>query len=196
MNPDYFRLDVPERTLLRIPTVWVAAVDAPVDVTLYDSNRDVIDSWNGKGEIVVQPPERSRCFLGVTGADQTRYTIGSGCVVEKGLRIGPFEEELSLIPKWWGDPPPTRLTDPISRYALELDPRDGDAVVFETDPALVAVSVLDAAGEILRRAEAVEGGLRLETSDLEPGTYVIAVEVDHEAADGLVPSLRSVPPVR
>ena len=196
VNPDYFRLDVPERALLRIPTVWVDSVDAPVDVTLYDSNRAVIGSWHRRGEIVIQPPERSTCFLEVTGADQTRYTIRSGCVVEKGLRLGPLEEELSLIPKWWGDPPPTRLTDRISHYALELDPRDGDAVVFETDPALVAVSVLDNAGEILRRAEAVEGGLRLETSDLEPGTYVIAVDVDQDAANGLVPGLRSVPPTR
>ena len=69
-------------------------------------------------------------------------------------------------------------------------------MVFETDPALVAVSVLDDAGEVLRRAEMVEGGLRLDTGDLEPGTYVIAVDVDREAANGLVPALRSVPPVR
>lgn len=100
VNPDYFRLDVPERTLLRIPTVWVDSVDAPVDVTLYDSNRDVIDSWHSKGEIVIQPPERTTCFLEVTGADQTRYTIRSGCVVEKGLRLGPLAEELRPIPKW------------------------------------------------------------------------------------------------
>ena len=42
INSDYFALEVPDSSVFRIPTLTIANTDLPLDVTLYDSARQVI----------------------------------------------------------------------------------------------------------------------------------------------------------
>ncbi len=77
INPDYYALEVPESSVFRIPTVTVGNTDVPLDVTLYDSARHVIQTWSNRRSVGVVPPEKTRCYLKVSGSTVNRYTIST-----------------------------------------------------------------------------------------------------------------------
>jgi hypothetical protein len=191
VNEDFFRLEVPQRTIFTRPAVTISDADRPLDLTLYDERRVELARWSGVREQTVHPPEWSTCYLKVTGADVTRYRIGTRMTVDTHVIPGPWQE-IEVIPKWWGDPPPLVLIDEISHYLHEIGPvGHGPALVFDAEPDALRIELIDRTGEVIREAQQTAAGLALETQDLEEGPYVVQLT---RRTDATVP-VRVVPPL-
>lgn len=191
-NDDWFRLDVPDAMVFSKPTVSVFDADRPVDVVLYDASRTVLGSWLGVRDLTEHPPPGSQCYLRVSSKQVTRYRISTRMTADARNIPGPLQEELELIPKWWGAPPPVELVNPISHYLHEVGDRgDGPGLLFDAVADDLRIELLDAEDSVIREAHEVSGGaLLLDTEDLEPGAYVVRVT---RYADGA--TLRMLPPM-
>ena len=133
INDDYFRLLVPAVDVLSRPFISIQSIDAAVDVTLYDGRQEVLQNWSNVRDIISYPPENTTCFLKVSASTESRYRISTGMRVDPRAIPGPLQEELEILPKWWGDPPPLQLKDIVSHYVVQVNENrgEGEAIVFE-----------------------------------------------------------------
>ena len=195
INPDYFELRVPESSVFHTPTVTIADTDHPLDATLYDSGRQVIGQWTNQRQISVEPPGNSTCYLVITGRRPTRYSITTGLRLQKDALPGPHQKALDYLPKWWGDPGQQVVVRGLeSYYAVSVgeDRGDGLAIAFERPGEAVRIQLLDREGNLVFEAEPDERSLRLDTSAIQPGTYLLRVARE----DGAEPlELRMIPPI-
>ena len=197
VNPDYYRFDVGPVSVFRIPTVTISQTDRPVTVTLYDAARRVIQTWANVRDATVLPPANTTCYLLVTGASATRYTIAFKLKVDKDAIPGPWQEELEIFPKWWGDPPPLKLKQFEHHFFVNVgaDRGDGDAIVFEQPAAPVTVELLDLEGNVVRQGDEVGGRPTIDTRGVERGRYLLRVARDGGNRTGTL-SLRLASPMR
>ncbi len=177
INPDYYELEVPAASVFRIPTVTIAHTDAPVDVTLFDSGRAEIRSWNDVRSVDIVPPASTTCYLKVHGDVVTRYTIRTSLKFDRDAVPGPFQEELEIIPKWWGDPPPFRIFDKEKVFGVTVgeDRSDGDFLAFERPSEEVTVELLALDGTTVGEAVATPDAIRVRTGGLAPGNYALRI---------------------
>ena len=203
VNPDYYRLEVPESSVFRIPTVRLSGTDAPVDVTLYDAARRVVRRWPQTRGVDIAPPPKTVCFLEVSGAAPTRYRLDLRLKVDKDALPGPLQEEVVVLPPWWGDPR-LELRDRVQHYLIDvkaLDAEQGGRIVFEQPAESVRLDLLDAAGNLVRQGTgaAADGRPEMSTGGVDPGAYVLRVsrETDAAAAAARLPllQLRLAPPI-
>jgi hypothetical protein len=197
VNPDYYRFDAGETSVFRIPTVTISQTDRPVTVTLYDEARRVIQTWANVRDATVLPPANTTCYLLVTGASATRYTIAFKLNVDKDAIPGPWQEELEIFPKWWGDPPALKLKEFEHHFFVNVgaDRGDGDAIVFEQPAAPVTLQLLDLEGNVVRQSEQVGGRPTIDTRGVERGGYLLRVARDGGNRAGSL-SLRLASPTR
>jgi hypothetical protein len=200
VNRDIYRLEVPHSTVFREPTLTIRDSDEPLTVELLDADRRVLRRESGVTEATFRPPPESVGYLRVTGSSPTRYVIVTGLKVRSGVLPGPLQEELQVIPKYWGDPPPWRIRDEVTHWAVDLGRAEVDdgVLAFDLDDPAgeVLVELLDESGEVVRRAYAVAGedvGARavLDVADVDPGTKVLRVTRARAAGAAQV---RAVPP--
>ena len=197
INGDYYIFDVPASSVFRIPTLSVWNTDVPLDVTLFDAARNVIQSWTNVRAIDVKPPEKTTCYLKVSGNIVNRYSITVGLRVDPRAVPGPLQEELPLLPKWWGDPEPYRMFERERHFAVEIgiDRGDGDAIVFAGTEEPVRIELLDTSGNVVREAAPTGSGVQLDTSALTSGRYVVRVTRDSGIGGAASPvRLRLLPP--
>ena len=174
-----------------------------MDVELLTVAGTVIKSWLGITTLTVEPPPETTCFLHVSGNKPTRYWIGTGLRVKKGVLPGPLQKELEVLPKYWDDPPPFAIGYDLTHYALEVgeaERADGE-IAFEV-PTSVSLQLLNSTGEVVAEAmetptETAEGqkALVFDLHGLDSGTYALEVQVNssRESQKG---SLRMVVPPR
>jgi hypothetical protein len=178
VNPDFYELEVPDSTVFRIPTVRIDNTDLPLNVTLYDEARQVIQSWPNVRKVEITPPANSTCYLKVSGVTANRYTIQTTLKVDRDALPGPLEE-VDVIPKWWGDPPPLLIKELDKYFAVNVgeDRGDGRTIAFEKPEEAVSLTLLDLAGNVVRRGtEALDDRrVAVSTEDLEPGRYLLQV---------------------
>ena len=201
INPDFFRLKVPPPAAFRIPTVSIAQTDAPVEVMLFDASREIIQKWSNTRAVDVVPPSGSICFLRVSGLTPTRYTINVRLRVDEDAMPGPLEEEVSVIPPWWGDPMLT-LRDRVQHYLVDLgNESEREGIVFQPTATPLAIELLDTLGNVVRRGRvSADGRVAIDTNVLESGAYILRVA--REGSDGAMTSgklpvigLRLAPPI-
>jgi hypothetical protein len=85
VNEDYFALHVPPETNNRISQVSVYKADHPLDVSLYDSSQQLIQSWPNQKLVAIKPPAGAVSYLKVSGSKATRYKIGIGRWVDPAV---------------------------------------------------------------------------------------------------------------
>ena len=195
MNDDYFRLDVPAGLTVARPTVSVYDADQPLNITLYDTAHAVIDRWTGVRNMTTYPPRGDTCYLLVAGTVPSRYRIHARMTADPHIIPG-LVAPIDYLPKWWGNPPSFRLTDPVTHFVLPLNdqPDDGPAVAFERPDEPLILELLTMSGEVIREAEVVDGRLLVSTEGVDSGTYLLRVT----ALDGALSSpisLRTAPPL-
>ena len=195
MNDDYFRLDVPAGPEISRPTLSVFDADAALDVTLYDAAHTVLRSWRGIRDMSTEPARGSTSFIKVSGTVPTRYRIHARMTVDPHL-VPDLVAPLDYVPKWWGDPPPFRVTDEVTHFVVPVDESrdDGATIAFERPDAELRLELLSPDGEVLRIAEAVDNRLFVDTAGLDAGTYVLRASRPAPAA-GTPVELRTVPPL-
>lgn len=177
INPDYYELEVPESSVFRIPTITIANSDLPLDVALYDSTRQVIQTWSNVRSVDVVPPERSTCYLKVSGSTVNRYTITTRLKVDKRAIPGPLQEEVEVIPKWWGDPEPFRIFEREKYFLINVgdDRGEGKAIVFARPEEPARIELLDLAGKVITEAVSTRRGVEVDTSSMAPDRYLVRI---------------------
>lgn len=184
VNRDIYRLEVPHSTVFREPTLEIRDSDEPLTVELLDADRNVLQRESPVTKVTFKPPPESVGYLRVTGQSPTRYTIVTGLKVRSGALPGPMQEELEIIPKYWGDPPPWRIHDDVTHWAVDLGRAEVDdgLLVFDVDGPVgeVIFELLDDAGEVVRSAHAIPGDevsarATLELGDVGLGTKVLRI---------------------
>jgi hypothetical protein len=179
-NDDYYRLDVHRLSTVTVNLEW----------------------YNLIGRLYVEVETSDPQNVGPSAMTLTRSEAG-GTAVLLGLlapgycRVhipGPLERELDILPKWWGDPGPLVVRALEQYYAVTVgeDRGDGPAIVFERPDAAVRVQLLDIEGSLVCEAEPGETSLRVDTSAIQPGTYLLRVA--REEGTGQV-ALQMMPPV-
>lgn len=197
INPDYYALEVPESSVFRIPTVTIANTDLPLDVTLYNSARQVIQTWSNVRSVNVVPPENSTCYLKVSGSTVNRYTISTRLKVDARAIPGPLQEELELLPKWWGDPEPYRMFEREKYFAVNVgeDRGDGTAIVFARPEEPVRIELLDLDGNVVSEAAPTQKGVQIDTGGMAAGHYLVRVSRDAGVERAIkAVNLRLLPP--
>lgn len=180
INDDYYELEVPESSVFRAPTVTIANTDLPLDVTLYDSGRQVIGTWPNVRGAKVNPPANSTCYLKVSGSTVNRYTIATRLLADPRAVPGPLEEELELLPKWWGDPEPYRMFEVEKYFAVNIgeDRGDGNAIVFAHPEESVRIELMDLDGNVVSEAATTRKGVEIDTGGMANGHYLVRVSRD------------------
>lgn len=199
ISPDYFRFKAPRKNETEVPRIAISQTDSPIDVTLFDSARQVIRQWPQVRDLTLSPPEGKQCFLEVTGVAPTRYSLWVGMSLE--IRLPEVNQEsVPKIPKWWHDPV-LEVDDPVAYYFVEagVDPADGDRVVFQQPTEPVSLQLLNLAGEVVREGHAsVSGSLEVTTIGLERGSYILQVSRDGKETPNVLRTklkLHLVPPI-
>ena len=195
MNDDYFRLEVPSSSVFRQPKVSVFDADVPVTVTLFDATRQVIQSWPNVRRMSVKPPPDSTCYLKVTGSEPTRYFVSTGLFADPRNVPGPLQEELEVIPKWWGDPPPFRIRQAVETFIYELDGDAGEPLTFEPLTPDVRLELVDQTGALMRQAEERDGLSVIDTRGIDAGQYLLRVTRNVADPQAGMPALKLAPPI-
>jgi hypothetical protein len=109
---------------------------------------------------------------------------------------GPIEEELDLVPKWWGNPSPLILKDRVTHYVLDVNGHrgDGDAIAFQIPDDAVRLELIDHGSGSVRDARAIDGKPVIDTAGLAAGSYVLRVSKQSETPRAVV-ELRTAPPL-
>jgi hypothetical protein len=194
-NPDYFELHTPAHQLLQVPLVRIEALDARVDVRLYDSAGVEVASWPGQRMVRFRPDEDTVTVLEVRGAVQTRYHLTVGLELDRDAMPDPFQRPYDPIPGWWDGPWEGRLRGPEQYFSVQVEPREmlGRDLRFETTAASARLVLHHLDGKAVREARRDGDVLSLDVTDLEAGHYVVQAVV--EEAD-VLSVLRTMRPTR
>lgn len=198
INDDYFLLDVPDAsTVFHIPEVSIFDADIPLNITLYDAARNVIQQWTGVRQVTAYPPGNSTCYLKVTAAGVSRYWISTKITYDADAVPGPQQKPFEIIPDWWFAADPVWIREPEHHVIVEVHtrPGDGGALVFEHSGDPVTIELLDRAGDVIARGEGAEGRVSIETDDIEAGAYVMRIKQERGTSGSPV-RLSRVPPLR
>lgn len=170
IDEDFFVLDVPSSSVLRIPTVILSDTDTPITVELFDAARHLIQRWAGIRKVELLPPPETTCFLHVSGAAPTRYRMQIALRVQKGVLPGPHQVDTVHLPKWWGDPPPFEIYEEVTQYLTEVgsEPTEDPGLRFRSRAGEVAVKVFDMNGGLV-----AEGINEVSTAGLARGNYLV-----------------------
>lgn len=195
MDRDYFVFDAPARQGRVLPWIGLTS-EVPVDVTLYNDDRAVIEQWSDKKELEIRPPESARSYLKVSGSDPTRYSLTVSMLAEFRLGDHPTYE---VLPEWWTDPAHIQFVNHEVQYSVELTDGNfsdgvpvGEPIVFALDsdePIEAELVTSDAA--VVRRAIVRDNVVTIDTAGLEPGSFMLRLTTS-EAAEPA--SLRLVAP--
>ena len=128
----------------------------------------------------VVPPQKSTCYLEVSGSTVNRYTITTRLKVDGRALPGPLQVEFEPLPKWWGDPEPYRMVGQEKYFAVSVgeDRGDGRAIVFDRPEEPVRIELLDLAGNVVSEASPTANGVRIDTTNVAPGRYLVRVSRD------------------
>ena len=198
INEDYFVLEVPDAsTVFHVPEVSIFDADIPLNVTLYNVSRNVIQQWTGVRKLSAYPPGNSTCYLKVTAGAVTRYRISTRITYDRNAIPGPRQRPYEVIPDWWLGADPMFVREPEHHAIVEVHtrPADGEALVFEHSGEPVVVQLLDRAGEVIRQSEELDGRLSIDTAGMEAGPYLMRVTREH-GGPGSPVRLSRVPPLR
>jgi Subtilase family len=184
--------DVPAAAIME-PIVAISRTDAPVDVALVRADGAVQAQWNGvRTQRVVLPEGEAR--LRISARSPTRYSLYLNVEADPSKVPGPWRKvPLSPFPDWWPDPP-WKLHGWEQYLQVVLDPE-----VVRT-PGLrlsghagLTLDLLAQDGTPVGAAVRIgDGELHLPLTDVQPGTYVVRIGRDLDAAARLAPG--ALPP--
>ena len=190
INSDFYTFDVPAGLgNLLVPTFAVFDADLPVDVTLFDADRNQIGEWLDRRNMREEMPRSTTCFVRISGAEPTRYRFSIGMRANP-LVLPPEVEEAEVIPDWWIKPE-FDLRDQVTHFGVEMDggPRE-PKMTFSKPKGLASLTLLDAeGGEISTAADDGDGLLKLDTGQLPQGLYYLRAKME---AAGRAPRGRNV----
>jgi subtilisin family serine protease len=201
MDVDYFRLEVPRRSVFSIPTVKLFDCDAPVTAELYNDAQVLLNQWPPtRGPLEIQPPGESICYLKISSPTPTRYRIAVYLGLDEDIIPGPHQRPFELFPPWWIHDP-LRLVERITDYYVDVgaDRALGDRLVFQNPGQPVAIDLVDTAGNVVRSARpSATGGIELDVRGLDRAGYLVrvtrtALPADSGRAKPL--NLRLAPPI-
>ena len=109
----------------------------------------------------------------------------------------PLQEEVEILPKWWGDPEPYRMFERETYFVVNVGKDRGDrrAVVFARPEEMVRIELLDLAGNIVSEGTTTPTTIRVETDGMAASHYLVRIsrDTDIERATKAV-ELRLLPP--
>jgi len=175
VNEDYFALHVPPETNNRISQVSVYKADHPLDVSLYDSSQQLIQSWQNQKLVAIKPPAGTVSYLKVSGSKATRYKIGIGRWVDPAV-LPPAVEQAKVFPEWWKNPK-LDVDSSINHFAIDVRAeRDNGKIVFAPTQEDFGLELLDMSGAVARQGVRDEiGRTTIATEGLTPGPYLMKV---------------------
>jgi hypothetical protein len=196
VDDDYFRFTVPAADGKRKPHIALGS-DLDITATLFDDRRIVLEEKTGR-QITFDPPERTECYLRVSGDRETAYQLWISMFVDPRISLADFPT-YEVLPEWWVDRELVRLKDPITHFGVEIAPSDngpvavGDRVVLEvvSGDAHMEVTLIDASGSTVRTGQWSGNQISVNTGELEPGNYVLRVAA---AAGSESPAVRVLAP--
>jgi subtilisin family serine protease len=209
VNPDYFMLDVPERAGKLQAHVYISHTDYPVDVTLYDKDKQAIGNWPQVRSLPINPPEGTVCYLRVSGGTPTRYKISVARFADVTI-LSPAYRQVSEFPPWWKIPKEIVIDDGEAYFLVNVAPRGGfdeQRIAFmvtggpmaEAEGAGVGASLelLTLAGDTLRTGSADDvSRVTIDMSNLREGQYLLSIRTGPAATAAQPIKLAFVPPIR
>jgi hypothetical protein len=200
-DADWFRVDAATENPLARPVVRLSRSDVPMDIDVFDSDRQRVDGLAGQRQGLLVLDRAGVTFVSVSsGGRPTRYRLSIRLEVDESLLPGPQQEQ-ALVPVPDAGDPAFGLLDEVSHAFLELDDERralGRLVLGTVEGRPLRAELLDRAGTVLQTAETGEadagGLLELDVGGLELGGYLLRLSAASVNGDPLhvevVPSYR------
>ena len=181
-DKDFFRIEPVAANPLSVPMVALSHSDQPLDITVFNANREIIARREGVRQTKpnLTLPRSAVSFIQISGARPTRYRLSLRVGVDPAQLPGNATER-EIIPLPDLGYPPFRIDQQINHVLLQVDPSRPAGVLalaaIEGQPMLV--ELLDNTGAVVRTAQRRENGsqesVELDIAGLEPGTHVLRV---------------------
>ena len=149
---DFFRIESVITNPLSVPVATLSLSDAPVDIAIFDAGRNMIERRVGVRSAKLNLPRAGVCFVGISGAQPTRYRLSLRLEIDPAHLPGPLQEQQVIPLPDLGDPP------------FQLDREGKSHLFFQVGPELttrpsiglasvegqqIQVEVLNGQGEVL-----------------------------------------------
>jgi len=180
---DWYHVTDIDPPVLTYADCKITKSDAPLDITLYGPNGNVLNTFAQVKHADIQLPE-PECWIEVRCTKATRYSIFFGYVLNKSLLPAPHQKEhVEVVPDWWPDPPFVLrewekwlqiVIDPSLQQHGELELRSDKRLQWD---------LLSPERLVLKSSAGLNGNRnRLNVRDLAPGKYLLRVSRDAHAA--------------
>jgi hypothetical protein len=205
VDTDFYVFTGPSGLARSVPVIEVLDADAPVDVTLFDDQRQVVRTWKGVSRnqtARIVPVEGNRAWLRVSGDQPTSYRVSVRLELDRSVPPAAFPP-VHFVPQWWGRPEPLTLRQQTEIFAVDLesDLTRLEGLSFEVLGAgPVTLRLLDLLGGFVGVGARTEGAqqverLNLATAALDQGVYLLEVRREQpEVRAGRPPALRPTRP--
>jgi hypothetical protein len=181
-DQDFFRIDPQVTNPLRVPVVRVSLCDAPVDVTLFDGKRNILDKRVGVHFAKLTLPVTGTSFLQVSGVHPTRYRLTLRLEIDPSHLPGPLQDQEVIPLPDLGDPP-FQIDHGISHVLFQIDASrsaTGSLTLASDEGQPIKVDMLNSKGQVVltafSRQDALHESVELSVKALELGTYVLHVQ--------------------
>ncbi|ORB25872.1 S8/S53 family peptidase [Mycolicibacterium parafortuitum] len=201
VDSDHFQFHVPAHDGKRIPTVTIAS-DKPLTAALFDEFQRPIQVHEVTTAVTLTPPERTHCYLKISGTEQTRYRLGLRMMADPRVVVADLPA-YEVLPPWWVDSGPLPFPEPLVHFGVELvtEPDPAGTVIGESVSVGAATAAdLPVTAELLHRDGRVVGvgeqngfgRIDIATDGLLPGMYAVRLT---RPADIAINGLRLLAPV-
>jgi hypothetical protein len=190
---DFLRVETGSFAPLSRPIVRVAGSDAPIDITLYDADRRVIQRLAGVRSGELKLPVGAVSFVEISGSSVTRYRLTVQAEIDQSMLPGPLQEQPGIPVPDLGDPP-FRVDDRMHHVVFEVDAarRAAGPLIFgAVGGKRIMAEVLDASGAVIATALPSTRGLgngslgeavEVDVPQLQDGTYAVRLSSAEIAA--------------
>jgi hypothetical protein len=200
-DKDFFRIIPVITQPLSVPVVQVSLCDAPVDITLFDSHRNVLNQEFGVRFAKLTLPVNGTSILEVSGANATRYRLTLRLEIDQSRLPGPLQGQVVVPLPDLGDPA-LQIDPDVNHLQVEVDSARlaiGSVTLASDQGQPLKVALLDSKGQVVLTAFSSQQTLgqlvTVSLKDLDLGAYVLRVEhADGHALSSVSPLTVQVVP--
>ena len=179
---DFFHITNISLIPLVVSTFLILESDAPLDVTIFRSDKTVFQQANGirAREFQLPGPE---CWVRVSSATANQYVFQIGTKEKENTIPGLEADDQLHVPHWWPDPP-FRLDkwEKYLRVEITNELKQIGKIRLTSSQALTLEVLSPTTGEVLASGAKSDANVPhvvdLEVSELSEGTYLLRVGRD------------------
>ena len=178
---DFFSIRADVANPLAAPVVRIVLSDLPLDVTVFDAGRSVVQRQLGVRQVKLTLPRDQARFIQVASARPTRYRLRLSVEVDPAHLPGAATEQVVVPLPDLGDPP-FRVDHEIQHVLVQIGAQESQTrriALAAVEGQALNVQLLALSGTVLRqgtrRQGVINGSVEVDLAGLKPGSYTLRI---------------------